>query len=41
MAWPRPSKVPENLVLAFPTGVKPALEFQVDVAVASMLPPSA
>ena len=41
MVWPKPSKFPVKLLVEFPTGVKPAPEFQPLVALASMLPPSA
>ena len=39
MAWPSPSKVPENFVLLLPIGVKPAPEFQAPVAPALMSRP--
>ena len=37
IVWFKPSKVPVNRVVEFPTGEKPAPMFHVDVAVASML----
>ncbi len=40
MVWPSPSKMPVNLVVKLPIGVKPALLFQVPVPEASMFAPS-
>ena len=41
MIWPSPSKLPEKGLPVAPIGTNPTPEFQVEVAVASMLLPYA